>query len=119
MSSLLELSPCPPHQPHHPLISLTDHTSTVYHRPFLLGDPGRDREKLKESLPIMETEGTYPGPRGSEKMDSEGGLRASPLLSAGFPVFLVTLVALVDVNNYGPIILAVRRTPERVTYPSM
>ncbi|XP_012883405.1 PREDICTED: G-protein coupled receptor 56-like isoform X1 [Dipodomys ordii] len=37
----------------------------------------------------------------------------------GFPVFLVTLVALVDVNNYGPIILAVHRTPERVSYPSM
>ncbi|EDL87311.1 G protein-coupled receptor 56, isoform CRA_b [Rattus norvegicus] len=37
----------------------------------------------------------------------------------GFPVFLVTLVALVDVNNYGPIILAVRRTPDHVIYPSM
>ncbi|PNJ62877.1 ADGRG1 isoform 76, partial [Pongo abelii] len=29
----------------------------------------------------------------------------------GFPIFLVTLVALVDVDNYGPIILAVHRTP--------
>lgn len=38
---------------------------------------------------------------------------------AGFPIFLVTLVALVDVNNYGPIILAVHRTPESVVYPSM
>lgn len=38
---------------------------------------------------------------------------------AGFPIFLVTLVALVDVNNYGPIILAVHRTPESVIYPSM
>lgn len=37
----------------------------------------------------------------------------------GFPIFLVTLVALVDVNNYGPIILAVQRTPESVIYPSM
>lgn len=37
----------------------------------------------------------------------------------GFPIFLVTLVALVDVNNYGPIILAVHRTPDRVIYPSM
>lgn len=41
------------------------------------------------------------------------------LLPAGFPIFLVTLVALVDVNNYGPIILAVHRTPESVIYPSM
>uniref|UniRef100_A0A8C8ZVT8 Adhesion G-protein coupled receptor G1 n=1 Tax=Prolemur simus TaxID=1328070 RepID=A0A8C8ZVT8_PROSS len=37
----------------------------------------------------------------------------------GFPIFLVTLVALVDVDNYGPIILAVHRTPESVIYPSM
>ncbi|XP_069353885.1 adhesion G-protein coupled receptor G1 isoform X7 [Eulemur rufifrons] len=37
----------------------------------------------------------------------------------GFPIFLVTVVALVDVNNYGPIILAVHRTPESVIYPSM
>ncbi|KAM4801309.1 adhesion G-protein coupled receptor G1 isoform X2 [Urocitellus parryii] len=37
----------------------------------------------------------------------------------GFPIFLVTLVALVDVNNYGPIILAVHRTPVSVIYPSM
>ncbi|KAM9191612.1 adhesion G-protein coupled receptor G1 isoform 1-T2 [Dugong dugon] len=41
------------------------------------------------------------------------------LVGWGFPIFLVTLVALVDVNNYGPIILAVHRTPERVIYPSM
>ncbi|XP_049720432.1 adhesion G-protein coupled receptor G1 isoform X2 [Elephas maximus indicus] len=41
------------------------------------------------------------------------------LMGWGFPIFLVTLVALVDVNNYGPIILAVHRTPERVIYPSM
>lgn len=38
---------------------------------------------------------------------------------SGFPIFLVTLVALVDVDNYGPIILAVHRTPESVIYPSM
>nr|KAF6318159.1 adhesion G protein-coupled receptor G1 [Pipistrellus kuhlii] len=37
----------------------------------------------------------------------------------GFPVFLVTLVALVDINNYGSIILSVQRTPESVIYPSM
>ncbi|XP_014644066.1 PREDICTED: G-protein coupled receptor 56 [Ceratotherium simum simum] len=37
----------------------------------------------------------------------------------GFPIFLVMLVALVDMNNYGPIILAVHRTPESVIYPSM
>lgn len=67
----------------------------------------------------METERTYPGPRGAEKMGSEVRVRASSLLFTGFPVFLVILVALVDVNNYGPIILAVRRTPDRVTYPSM
>ena len=41
------------------------------------------------------------------------------LLSTGFPVFLVMLVALVDVNNYGHIILAVHKTPESVIYPSM
>ncbi|XP_006863684.1 PREDICTED: G-protein coupled receptor 56 [Chrysochloris asiatica] len=41
------------------------------------------------------------------------------LVGWGFPIFLVTLVALVDVNNYGLIILAVHRTPERVIYPSM
>lgn len=41
------------------------------------------------------------------------------LLPSGFPVFLVTLVALVDKNNYGSIILAVQRTPESVIYPSM
>lgn len=37
----------------------------------------------------------------------------------GFPAFLVTLVALVDINNYGSIILSVQRTPESVIYPSM
>ncbi|XP_003792625.1 adhesion G-protein coupled receptor G1 isoform X3 [Otolemur garnettii] len=37
----------------------------------------------------------------------------------GFPIFLVTLVALVDIDNYGPIILAVHKTPESVIYPSM
>lgn len=42
-----------------------------------------------------------------------------PLLSTGFPAFLVTLVALVDINNYGSIILSVQRTSESVIYPSM
>lgn len=41
------------------------------------------------------------------------------LLPTGFPIFLVMLVALVDVNNYGHIILAVHKTPESVIYPSM
>lgn len=41
------------------------------------------------------------------------------LLSTGFPIFLVTLVALVDINNYGSIILSVHRTPGSVIYPSM
>lgn len=41
------------------------------------------------------------------------------LWPAGLPVFLVMLVALVDVNNYGPIILAVQKTPDSVIYPSM
>ncbi|XP_007945694.1 adhesion G-protein coupled receptor G1 [Orycteropus afer afer] len=41
------------------------------------------------------------------------------LVGWGFPAFLVTLVALVDMNNYGPIILAVHRTPESIIYPSM
>lgn len=41
------------------------------------------------------------------------------LLSTGFPASLVMLVALVDVNNYGRIILAVHNTPESVIYPSM
>ncbi|KAM6223749.1 adhesion G-protein coupled receptor G1 [Rhynchocyon petersi] len=41
------------------------------------------------------------------------------LVGWGFPIFLVAVVALVDVNNYGPIILAVHRTPESITYPSM
>lgn len=56
---------CPPCQsswcpltvhPHSPIIlssSLFDQASTVDHRPFLLGDSGRDRAKLKASLPIM------------------------------------------------------------------
>lgn len=48
-----------------------------------------------------------------------GYLLKLSIVGWGFPVFLVTLVALVDVNNYGPIILAVRRTPEHVIYPSM
>ncbi|ERE79176.1 G-protein coupled receptor [Cricetulus griseus] len=48
-----------------------------------------------------------------------GYLLKLSIVGWGFPVFLVTLVALVDVNNYGPIILAVRRTPDRVIYPSM
>ncbi|XP_062032892.1 adhesion G-protein coupled receptor G1 isoform X2 [Lepus europaeus] len=48
-----------------------------------------------------------------------GYLLKLSLVGWGFPVFLVTLVALVDVNNYGPIILAVHRTPESVMYPSM
>lgn len=37
----------------------------------------------------------------------------------GFPICLVTLVALVDVNNYGPKTLTVHRTPESVIHPSM
>ncbi|XP_036131422.1 adhesion G-protein coupled receptor G1 [Molossus molossus] len=37
----------------------------------------------------------------------------------GFPIFLVTLVALVDINNYGSITLSVHRTPGSVIYPSM
>ncbi|XP_008833104.1 adhesion G-protein coupled receptor G1 [Nannospalax galili] len=48
-----------------------------------------------------------------------GYLLKLSIVGWGFPVFLVTLVALVDVNNYGPIILAVQRTPERIIYPSM
>nr|XP_020020225.1 adhesion G-protein coupled receptor G1 isoform X2 [Castor canadensis]XP_020020226.1 adhesion G-protein coupled receptor G1 isoform X2 [Castor canadensis]XP_020020227.1 adhesion G-protein coupled receptor G1 isoform X2 [Castor canadensis]XP_020020228.1 adhesion G-protein coupled receptor G1 isoform X2 [Castor canadensis]XP_020020229.1 adhesion G-protein coupled receptor G1 isoform X2 [Castor canadensis]XP_020020230.1 adhesion G-protein coupled receptor G1 isoform X2 [Castor canadensis]XP_02 len=48
-----------------------------------------------------------------------GYLLKLSIVGWGFPIFLVTLVALVDVNNYGPIILAVHRTPERVIYPSM
>lgn len=50
----------------------------------------------------------------------EGGGQSSMLCGpAGFPIFLVMLVAVVDVNTYGPIILAVQRTPESVIYPSM
>ncbi|XP_077607429.1 adhesion G-protein coupled receptor G1 [Crocuta crocuta] len=48
-----------------------------------------------------------------------GYLLKLSLVGWGFPVFLVTLVALVDMNNYGSIILAVHRTPESVIYPSM
>ncbi|XP_059009214.1 adhesion G-protein coupled receptor G1 [Mustela lutreola] len=48
-----------------------------------------------------------------------GYLLKLSIMGWGFPVFLVMLVALVDVNNYGPIILAVQRTPESVIYPSM
>ncbi|KAK2503714.1 hypothetical protein MC885_005997, partial [Smutsia gigantea] len=70
---------------------------------------------------VVEVIGTYevsPESRGGE------GLRGREMephasLPTGFPIFLVTLVALVDVNNYGPIILAVHRTPESVIYPSM
>lgn len=77
MSSRPEFSHCPPPPAPHPLISLFDHASAVHHRPFLLGEPGRDRGKVKESLPTMETERTYSGPLGAEKMDSEGGGRTS------------------------------------------
>ncbi|XP_017531138.3 adhesion G-protein coupled receptor G1 isoform X1 [Manis javanica] len=48
-----------------------------------------------------------------------GYLLKLSIVGWGFPIFLVTLVALVDVNNYGPIILAVHRTSESVIYPSM
>ncbi|XP_046537631.1 adhesion G-protein coupled receptor G1 isoform X2 [Equus quagga] len=48
-----------------------------------------------------------------------GYLLKLSIVGWGFPIFLVTLVALVDVNNYGPIILAVHRTPESIIYPSM
>ncbi|XP_004468568.2 adhesion G-protein coupled receptor G1 [Dasypus novemcinctus] len=48
-----------------------------------------------------------------------GYLLKLSLVGWGFPFFLVILVALVDVNNYGPIILAVHRTPENTIYPSM
>ncbi|EPY84740.1 G-protein coupled receptor 56 precursor [Camelus ferus] len=48
-----------------------------------------------------------------------GYLLKLSIVGWGFPIFLVTLVALVDVNNYGSIILAVHRTPESVIYPSM
>uniref|UniRef100_A0A8C8XC51 Adhesion G-protein coupled receptor G1 n=1 Tax=Panthera leo TaxID=9689 RepID=A0A8C8XC51_PANLE len=48
-----------------------------------------------------------------------GYLLKLSIVGWGFPVFLVTLVALVDMNNYGSIILAVHRTPESVIYPSM
>lgn len=48
-----------------------------------------------------------------------GYLLKLSIVGWGFPLLLVTLVALVDINNYGSIILAVHRTPESVTYPSM
>lgn len=48
-----------------------------------------------------------------------GYLLKLSIMGWGFPVFLVMLVALVDISNYGPIILAVHRTPESVIYPSM
>ncbi|OWK16559.1 ADGRG1, partial [Cervus elaphus hippelaphus] len=48
-----------------------------------------------------------------------GYLLKLSIVGWGFPVFLVMLVALVDVNNYGHIILAVHKTPESVIYPSM
>uniref|UniRef100_A0A8C3X7H5 Adhesion G-protein coupled receptor G1 n=1 Tax=Catagonus wagneri TaxID=51154 RepID=A0A8C3X7H5_9CETA len=48
-----------------------------------------------------------------------GYLLKLSIVGWGFPIFLVALVALVDVNNYGPIILAVHRTPQSVIYPSM
>ncbi|XP_055991928.1 adhesion G-protein coupled receptor G1 isoform X2 [Sorex fumeus] len=48
-----------------------------------------------------------------------GYLLKLSIVGWGFPLSLVTLVALVDVNNYGSIILAVHRAPESVSYPSM
>ncbi|XP_076988668.1 adhesion G-protein coupled receptor G1 [Tamandua tetradactyla] len=48
-----------------------------------------------------------------------GYLLKLSLVGWGFPIFLVTLVALVDANNYGSIVLAVHRTPESIIYPSM
>ncbi|XP_021561470.1 adhesion G-protein coupled receptor G1 isoform X2 [Neomonachus schauinslandi] len=48
-----------------------------------------------------------------------GYLLKLSIMGWGFPIFLVMLVAVVDVNTYGPIILAVQRTPESVIYPSM
>uniref|UniRef100_A0A452V8N3 Adhesion G-protein coupled receptor G1 n=1 Tax=Ursus maritimus TaxID=29073 RepID=A0A452V8N3_URSMA len=48
-----------------------------------------------------------------------GYLLKLSIVGWGLPVFLVMLVALVDVNNYGPIILAVQKTPDSVIYPSM
>ncbi|XP_036201564.1 adhesion G-protein coupled receptor G1 isoform X1 [Myotis myotis] len=48
-----------------------------------------------------------------------GYLLKLSIVGWGFPAFLVTLVALVDINNYGSIILSVQRTPESVIYPSM
>lgn len=123
LSSLPEFlvsSYCPPPQSHHPLIFLVDQASTADHRPFLLGDSGRDRAKLKERLPIMgKTRENLLRSTGNRGNGLRGWSQSFCLLPTGFPVFLVTLVALVDVNNYGPIILAVRRTPDRVIYPSM
>ncbi|XP_055001393.1 adhesion G-protein coupled receptor G1 isoform X2 [Sorex araneus] len=48
-----------------------------------------------------------------------GYLLKLSIVGWGFPLLLVTLVALVDVNNYGPLTLAVRGAHESVTYPSM
>ncbi|XP_028357765.1 adhesion G-protein coupled receptor G1 [Phyllostomus discolor] len=48
-----------------------------------------------------------------------GYLLKLSIVGWGFPLFLVTLVALVDINNYGSIILSVHKTPESVIYPSM
>ncbi|XP_055408061.1 adhesion G-protein coupled receptor G1 isoform X2 [Bubalus kerabau] len=48
-----------------------------------------------------------------------GYLLKLSIVGWGFPAFLVMLVALVDMNNYGRIILAVHKTPESVIYPSM
>ncbi|XP_034881011.1 adhesion G-protein coupled receptor G1 [Mirounga angustirostris] len=48
-----------------------------------------------------------------------GYLLKLSIMGWGFPIFLVMLVAVVDVNTYGPIILAVQRTPGSVIYPSM
>lgn len=48
-----------------------------------------------------------------------GYLLKLSIVGWGFPASLVMLVALVDVNNYGRIILAVHNTPESVIYPSM
>ncbi|XP_059732587.1 adhesion G-protein coupled receptor G1 isoform X2 [Bos taurus] len=48
-----------------------------------------------------------------------GYLLKLSIVGWGFPASLVMLVALVDVNNYGRIILAVHKTPESVIYPSM
>lgn len=48
-----------------------------------------------------------------------GYLLKLSIVGWGFPLALVTLVALVDMNNYGTIMLAVHWAPGSVTYPSM